>query len=48
MKRALKEFEVDGIKTSIPIHLKMMDNKDFNENNYDTKYLEGYKSLEDL
>ena len=43
MKRALEEFEVGGIKTTIPFHLKMMNNKDFVENNFDTKYLENYK-----
>jgi len=48
MKRALNEFEVEGIKTTIPFHIKMMENKDFNSNNYDTKYLENYKGLEDL
>lgn len=48
MKRALNEFEVEGIKTTIPFHIKMMENKDFINNNYDTKYLEGYKKLEDL
>ena len=48
MKRALNEFEVEGIKTTIPFHQKMMENEDFISNNYDTKYLENYKSLEDL
>jgi len=48
MKRALNEFEVEGIRTTIPFHKKMMENADFISNNYDTKYLEGYKSLEDL
>ncbi|WP_419770897.1 MAG: acetyl-CoA carboxylase biotin carboxylase subunit [Candidatus Marinarcus sp.] len=48
MKRALNEFEVEGIKTTIPFHIKMMENKDFNNNTYDTKYLEGYKNLDDL
>lgn len=48
MKRALNEFEVEGIKTTIPFHQKMMENEDFIANNYDTKYLEGYKSLDDL
>ncbi len=48
MKRALNEFEVEGIKTTIPFHQKMMENEDFISNNYDTKYLEGYKSLEDI
>ena len=40
MKEALREFKVTGIKTSIPFHLKMLENRDFIENNYDTKYLE--------
>ncbi|RXK06542.1 acetyl-CoA carboxylase biotin carboxylase subunit [Halarcobacter bivalviorum] len=48
MKRALNEFEVEGIKTTIPFHQKMMKNEDFLSNNYDTKYLEGYKSLDDI
>ena len=48
MKRALNEFEVYGIKTTIPFHIRMMENKDFISNNYDTKYLENYKGLGDL
>jgi acetyl-CoA carboxylase biotin carboxylase subunit len=40
MKRALDEFKVEGIKTSVPFHQKMMVNKDFLTNNYDTKYLD--------
>ena len=48
MKRALNEFEVEGIRTTIPFHKKMMENADFNSNNYDTKYLEDYKSLDQL
>jgi acetyl-CoA carboxylase biotin carboxylase subunit len=48
MKRALNEFEVEGIKTTIPFHQKMMENEDFNSNNYTTKYLENYKNLDQL
>lgn len=48
MKRALNEFEVEGIRTTIPFHQKMMENEDFISNNYDTKYLENYKSLDEL
>ena len=40
MKRALSEFEVSGIKTTIPFHKKMLLNKDFLANTHDTKYLE--------
>jgi acetyl-CoA carboxylase biotin carboxylase subunit len=42
MHRALSEFTVSGIKTTIPFHLKMMENHDFVTNNFDTKYLERY------
>ncbi|MCD6259424.1 MAG: acetyl-CoA carboxylase biotin carboxylase subunit [Helicobacteraceae bacterium] len=42
MHRALSEFKVSGIKTTIPFHLKMMENEDFITNNFDTKYLERY------
>jgi len=42
MHRALSEFTVTGIKTTIPFHLKMMENEDFKSNNFDTKYLERY------
>ena len=48
MKRALAEFEVEGIRTTIPFHQKMMENEDFISNDYDTKYVENYKKLEDL
>ncbi|PAF49082.1 acetyl-CoA carboxylase biotin carboxylase subunit [Helicobacter sp. 12S02232-10] len=40
MKRALKEFCIEGIKTTIPFHLKMMDNADFKLSKIHTKYLE--------
>ena len=43
MHRALSEFQVSGIKTTIPFHKKMMKNPDFISNNFDTKYLDGYK-----
>ncbi|NPA51094.1 MAG: acetyl-CoA carboxylase biotin carboxylase subunit [Epsilonproteobacteria bacterium] len=43
MKRALDEFEISGVKTTIEFHRKMMRNEDFINNNFDTKYLENYK-----
>ncbi len=42
MQRALDEFEVEGIRTTIDFHRKMMRNPDFRSNNFDTKYLEEY------
>jgi acetyl-CoA carboxylase biotin carboxylase subunit len=40
MKEALREFKIEGIKSTIDFHSKMMDNVDFITNNFDTKYLE--------
>lgn len=40
MKRSLREFCIEGIKTTIPFHLKMMDNMDFKNSKIHTKYLE--------
>lgn len=40
MHRALKEFCIEGIKTTIPFHIKMMENKDFHNSAIHTKYLE--------
>ena len=42
MDRALSEFTITGIRTTIPFHLKMMRNEDFKMNNFNTKYLENY------
>jgi len=43
MHRALSEFTITGIRTTIPFHAKMMQNPDFINNNFDTKYLENYQ-----
>jgi acetyl-CoA carboxylase biotin carboxylase subunit len=40
MRRALEEFVIEGIHTTIPFHQKMMENTDFIAGNIDTKYLE--------
>lgn len=40
MSRALEETVIEGVKTTIPFHLKMMKNPDFISGNFDTKYLE--------
>ena len=42
MKRALHEFVIDGIKTTIPFHKKLMEHPDFVEGNYTTKFLENF------
>lgn len=40
MKRALQEFCIEGIKTTIPFHIAMMNNRDFKQSKIYTKYLE--------
>lgn len=40
MSRALEEFIVEGIKTTIPFHMIIMKNEDFIKNNYDTSFIE--------
>jgi len=43
MKRALSEFVVEGIKTTIPFHLQLMSDKNYLSGNYTTKFMEGFK-----
>ena len=43
MKRALSEFVLEGVKTTIPFHKKLMENKDFNLGHYTTKFMEEHK-----
>ena len=40
MRRALSEFIIEGIQTTIPFHQKMMMNPDFISGDFDTKYLD--------
>ncbi|MBO6524324.1 MAG: acetyl-CoA carboxylase biotin carboxylase subunit [Balneolaceae bacterium] len=40
MKRALEEFIIEGIKTTIPYHIQLMDDPNFNKGSVSTKYLE--------
>ncbi len=42
MQRALAEFVIEGIKTTIPFHLKLMQDENFKKGNYTTKYLESF------
>ena len=40
MKRALSEFVVEGIHTTIPFHLKLLNHEKFVEGHFNTKFLE--------
>lgn len=42
MKRALREFTIEGVKTTIPFHLQLMDNEDYRSGNYTTKFMEDF------
>jgi acetyl-CoA carboxylase biotin carboxylase subunit len=42
MKRSLESFVVEGIKTNIPMHLRIMDDEDFKAGNLSTKFMERY------
>jgi len=42
MRRALEEFIIEGVKTTIPFHLKLMSNPDYILGNYTTKFMEGF------
>ena len=41
-KRALNEFIVEGIKTTIPFHLKVLEDSRFRSGNFDTSFLEKF------
>ena len=39
-RRALREYRLEGIKTTIPLHLRLLDEEVFQSGNYHTGYLE--------
>jgi len=41
-KRALEELTIDGVKTTIPFHKKVLENKEFIKSKYDTSFLEKF------
>jgi len=45
MERALSEYVIEGVKTTIPFHVQLMKNEDFRKGNYTTKFLETFKLL---
>lgn len=42
MKRALDEFVIEGVKTTIPFHRQLMDEPDYIAGNYTTKFMETF------
>jgi acetyl-CoA carboxylase biotin carboxylase subunit len=43
MKRALDEFVIEGIQTTIPFHQQLMDNPQFRAGDFDTRFLDDFK-----
>src|SRR5699024_5714834 len=46
MKRALDEFMIEGVHTTIPFHYRLMDHDIFKNGDFDTKFLEKYSVME--
>ena len=42
MKRALEEMVIEGVETTIPFHLKLMDDKQFKSGNFTTAFLDTF------
>jgi len=45
MHRALSEYVIEGIKTTIPFHLQLMKDERFRAGDFNTKFLEGFKMI---
>jgi acetyl-CoA carboxylase biotin carboxylase subunit len=45
MHRALSEYVIEGIKTTIPFHLQLMKDERFRSGDFNTKFLEGFKMV---
>ncbi|WP_166000302.1 acetyl-CoA carboxylase biotin carboxylase subunit [Bacillus sp. Cs-700] len=46
MKRALSEFKIEGVKTTIPFHQRLFNHEKFVEGDFNTKFLEIYELKE--
>jgi acetyl-CoA carboxylase biotin carboxylase subunit len=43
MERALSEYVIEGVKTTIPFHQQLMRNEDFRKGNFTTNFMETFK-----
>ena len=43
MKRALKEFFIEGVETTIPFHIKIMDDENFKKGVFTTNFMDTFK-----
>ena len=42
MKRALSEFVIEGVKTTIPFHLRLMEDEQFRKGDFTTKFMDDF------
>src|SRR5690554_6544650 len=47
MRRALEEFVIEGVKTTIPFHRQLMDNPDFISGKYTTAFMDTFEMKEE-
>jgi len=43
MHRALTEYTIEGVRTTIPLHLKILENEDFQKGKFTTKFMEDFE-----
>jgi acetyl-CoA carboxylase biotin carboxylase subunit len=43
MYRALSEYVIEGVKTTIPFHLQLMQDERFRSGDFNTKFLESFQ-----
>jgi acetyl-CoA carboxylase, biotin carboxylase subunit len=48
MSRALEMFVVEGIHTTIPLHRRILEDQEFRDGNFDTKFMERFFEREKL
>jgi acetyl-CoA carboxylase biotin carboxylase subunit len=45
MSRALSEYVIEGVKTTIPFHLQLMQNEKFIKGDFTTKFMDSFKMM---
>ena len=45
MSRALSEYVIEGVKTTIPFHQQLMRNEDFRKGNFTTKFMDSFRMV---
>jgi len=45
MSRALSEYVIEGVKTTIPFHQQLMRHDDFCKGHFTTKFMDGFRMV---